>query len=567
MSKKKNKKEIPAKKVAAKKNSDMFTRTERWLDERKSWTGIVITVLSLVFSLLMFNAKISIGHDDALYIEAAKEYADNFFSYFYTANAPFYMILMSLPVKLLGINVIALKLFSVVFFVLSIYFLYRAFVNRIPHLILVGSLLLFAINWMALEYASLTYTEALYLMMQALFFWVMNTLAAKVWNDEEESIARLFKKHMGLWLVFGIMFYLLYFTRTVGIAAIAVFPVAMVVFKKYKAAILGTLSALVFTGIFEGLKRVIWAAAPTVSSNQGDILFQKDPYDPSQGTEDLAGFIERFWGNIQVYMSSRFWEILGFRDDPSEFIASLAVITVIPLLVGLIMAVKRKDLFILLPGLYTGALLALTFIVLQVQWGQGRLVMVFIPLISIVGMYFFYRLFSSDNLKSFQIIFYLMIAVFLFTGVKSTLGKVKENLPVAKANLLKGDEFAGYTDDWKNYLKMSKWCADSLPANSLVACRKAPMSFVYGRGKKFYGVYTASETANADSLMAQLKSAGVTHVIVANLRINPKSSQAGIINTIHRWLKPIADKYPESLEFVRQEGTDEESVLYKFNYK
>jgi hypothetical protein len=160
-----------------------------------------------------------------------------------------------------------------------------------------------------------------------------------------------------------------------------------------------------------------------------------------------------------------------------------------------------------------------------------------------------------------------MAAVFLFTGFKTTLGKIKTNIPVAKANLMKGDKFAGYTDDWKNYLKLSEWCADSLPPEALVACRKAPMSFVYGKGKLFYAVYRGDETANADSIVAMLKRDKVTHVILANLRVNPKSSQQGIINTVHRLLKPIVDKYPESLEFVRQEGTSEESVLYKFNFK
>ncbi len=566
-----SKKNKPAKAAPVKKalntQKDLFTRLNDYLDARKGMWGIGITALSLILSLCMFNAKISIGHDDALYIEAAKSYADNFFTYFYTANAPLYMILMALPVKIWGVNVIVLKIFSLVFFVLSIWLLYRAFVNRVPHIILFTSLLLFAGNWMALEYASLTYTEAMYLMMQALFFWIANKLTSRLEKEESANLGELIKNHWLWWVLLGVIFYLLYFTRTVGIGALAVLPLVFLITRKVKPALIAGVSMVLFTGIFEVLKRVIWSGAPTVSSNQSDILFQKDPYDASQGTEDLAGFIDRFWGNIQVYLSSRLWEILGFRPEPSEVIASLAVLTIIPLVGGLLIAFRKKDSYILNAVLYTAALLSITFLVLQVQWGQGRLVMVFVPLISMVGMYFFYQLFSTENLKGFQFVFMIMAAIFVFTGYKSTLNKIKVNIPIAKANLIKGDKFAGYTDDWVNYLRMSEWCADSLPPNALVACRKAPMSFVYGKGKPFYAIYRGDETANADTIIAQLKRDKVTHVILANLRVNPKSSQAGIINTVHRFLKPIVDKYPMSLEMVRQEGTSEEAVLYKFNFQ
>jgi hypothetical protein len=63
------------------------------------------------------------------------------------------------------------------------------------------------------------------------------------------------------------------------------------------------------------------------------------------------------------------------------------------------------------------------------------------------------------------------------------------NIPVIKKNL-KGDKYYGYTPDWQNFLKCSEWAADSLPDSALVASRKAPMSFVYGNGKKFFPIYS-----------------------------------------------------------------------------
>jgi hypothetical protein len=375
---------------------------------------------------------------------------------------------------------------------------------------------------MALEYASLTYTEAMFLMVQAWFLWMANKMFDRSVMDEQYSNWQLLRNYWKQWLLLGLAFYTLYFTRTVGVGAAVVVPLVFLIYRKIKLAVIATMVMAVSAGVFEGLKRVVWAGAPTIKSNQSDILFQKDAYDASKGTEDFAGFIDRFIGNTMQYLSSRFWEILGFRADSSTPIESLTVITLLPLLIGLIIAIRKRQYIIALTTFYLGILLGITFLVLQISWGQGRLVMVFVPLIAIVGMYTFYELFKLKSFKGGQIFFVMMLGVFLFVGMKTTLGKIKDNVPIAKSNLVKGDKFAGYTDDWRNYLELSEWCADSLPPQSLVACRKAPMSFVYGKGMRFYGVYRGNGQTDADSLLAELKKAKVTHVIFANLRINPK---------------------------------------------
>ena len=91
-----------------------------WMEDFLSKNANILLGIILAFSVLLcgllFDFKISIGHDDALYLEGSWRYAQNFFGYFYSANAPLYVILMSLPIKLFGLNLGLLKLFSVFFF-------------------------------------------------------------------------------------------------------------------------------------------------------------------------------------------------------------------------------------------------------------------------------------------------------------------------------------------------------------------------------------------------------------------------------------------------------------------
>jgi len=128
-----------------------------------------------------------------------------------------------------------------------------------------------------------------------------------------------------------------------------------------------------------------------------------------------------------------------------------------------------------------------------------------------------------------------------------------------------GDLYYGYTPDWVNYLKMSRYCGDSLSANSLVACRKAPMSFVYGRGRKFYGIYSVI-SSDPDTVLNFFKRENVTHVILASLRRDPKREDGNVINTIHRMIAPIDQKYPGKLVMIKQIGDAEPAYLYRINY-
>lgn len=543
--------------------NSLFVRVDNYLGKRHKLIGLLMTALALLMSLLMFDAKISTGLDDSTYIQQGFEYSKDFFNHFFTSQAPFYAMVLALPIAIFGINIVALKLISVVFFVTSVYILYRAFRHRVSWLVLFSALLIYATNSNALQYASLTYTEALYVLIQALFVWVSLILISRLENDK--PVKETISSHWKMLAIMATLFYFLFFTRTVGISAIVIFGAFYLLRKEWK---LLTIVPSFMVGaylVFEGIKKMIWSNVDQFST-QSKILFQKDAYDATQGNEDFSGFITRLLENANQYFSSRFYEILGFREHPSEWNFGLMVLTVAPIIIMLVMALRKKDKVQLFNTLFIGGICGFTFLALQTSWGQARYIMILIPFIFIAIFGLMHQVFSKENMRFYQ--FFALIVVLIFVGRNFSFswGLAQKNIPIAKKNLFEGDNYAGYTPDWVNFLKMSEWCSTNLPDSTLVASRKAPMSFLYANGKEFYPIWRTTPNPDPDSTLNAFRTAGVTHVIVGSLRVNVKSSQAGIINTVHRVLQPIQEKYPGKLELVHQIGDYEQAQLLKINY-
>lgn len=560
MSKKKNLKKIEPKKVIDSTNKLSFLdRFNNWLVKNENVLFISTIFLSAILCFINFDVKLSIGHDDALYIEGGFNYAKNFWGYYYTANAPLYVMFLALPISIWGMNLIILKIFSVLFFLGSTSILYFAFRKRLPLVVLFPVFLIISTNWYLIEFASLTYTECFYMFMASIFISVLFKSLDKL-SENGDNLVKLWPQL----LLLSFMLFVLAFTRNIAVVAILAVALLFLIRKYWKSAIL---VVLLFFGIrsgYDALRNTIWGSQGQFS-NQMEIILRKEAYNPAAGLEDFDGFTNRFVENNVIYLSGRFYEIIGTKEELSEYKPALSVITIILLVLSLIVAFRNKNYYLLGALLYTGSILGATFFALQTSWGQGRFVMIHVPFI-LLGFFFLgYTLLNGEKTKSASWLYVLIILFFAYPGLSKSISLGKKNITTLKKNLA-GDVFAGYTDDYKNYLKLSQWCADSLPKNSVVACRKAPMSFVYGKGMQFEGIYEANEQTLPDSVLKRLHLSKITHVILANIRVNPKmpaNEQGGYVNTVHRLVYPIQDR----LEFVKQEGQSEPSILFKINYK
>lgn len=536
-------------KAQSRNSSQPFAKTEQWLAGISGQIMYWILGAGIVFAFLLFNARI-LETDDGLYIESGFYYAQNFFGYYFTSSAALYVMFLALPIALFGINVLLLKSLSIVFYAVGMYFLFRSFNGKAPSIIFLPAFAITALNTTILSYASLTFTESFFMMLQSIFFFVFLRQLGKESVELQQP-----QKNLYGWLLVGMTLILLSLTKNIAVAAVGAAAAYFLFFKQYKNAATVIAAYAIFWLATGFLKNLLWGdLAGNQYGGQSRMLLLKNPYDPNSGTESIGGFVDRFFGNAQIFLSSRFMEILGLRGENSQPDLLITLIVAAVILFGLYRMMAKREKVLLTASIYAIVVSLATFIALHTSWGQTRYIMIFTPFFLMTIFYGFYDLAKKYNTPFVRVIFVGAVAGLFVVNVASTMRAANTNLPTLQKNL-QGDTFAGYPDEWANYLRLSQWCADSLEANSLVACRKPSVSFIYGRGKSFQGIYQVP-SQDPDTLLQQLKRPGTTHIILDN-----------IAGTVYRYMSIIEKKYPGSFVPIRQIGYNQSAAyLFKINY-
>lgn len=559
--------------VLIKNPTTLYDKFENWAIKNDKKLFYFLIGLSLFLSFISFNARISEAHDDALYLEGGWRFVNEFPKYFYTQNAPLYPLFLGFLIKIMGFKLIIFKLFSLVFNVLGVVLFYKALKGKVPAVIFIPVAIFQAANHLIIYYASMTFTEAFYFFLQGLFFYYSVKIIETVFKDGVQL-----KPQLKLWLLFGLSMFLMGTAKSSAIVVVPAVLLFFIIYKNFKAAGMSLLAYLSFKIPYELIIKLVWGNQNQFKG-QSKILLQKDPYNSSLGSEDTAGFIQRFFDNCNLYIGKRFYQLLGWRDenvafDPEktnfEHFGYVTLITVATILVGFWLLFKQKNKLMVLLTLFTGAQAFLSFVILQARWDQPRIVLVCMPVFLILMLYVIYN-FTKKQTGMGQPLYFVIVLLIVGSVCMSSFKRGFKNIPIVSKNL-KGDRYFGYTPDWQNFLKCSEWCADSLPNTTLVASRKAPMSFVYGKGKKFFPIYsiikkdTATQQSNPDSALAFFQKNKVTHVMLGSLRLDPNNPNAGFINTVHNIMQPIAIKYPQKLKLVHTEGQFEDTQVYEIIY-
>lgn len=559
----------PRTETAVATGADLLDRFEDVLKNNSSRIFIGFFILTALLVVGLFDTKISLANDDALYVEGAMGYAKKFFGYSFKANAPLYTMLLGILIKLFGPSLILLKVVSGIFFLVSIYFIYKTFKDRIPYTILFGALIITGTNAMFLTYAGYTYTECFFAMIQVIFLFIVLKLSDKA--EDEDS-----KKVWVYWLYFGLAIIVMYMSRNVAIGAFAAIFAFFLVRMQWKNLLFAVLATVAGIVIWEIIKRSIWGVDANQFDNQYKTMMRKylfNPNDPNNTAETPMGFVRRFWYNTEIYFGERFWELVGWIKENTKIppmenakLNFVTLFTIALMLIGFVFAWIKKNKAVLLATLYFASLCGVTFLSLHTEWAQARLVMIYFPYIFIAIFYGLWCLFKTKQLKGVQILFFVGVLAFMIPNLVLTLGKLPGNIRVLSKNI-GGDEFYGYTPDLKNFFKASRWCARNLPEGSYVASRRAPMSFMYGDFKEFYPVYSIP-SEDPDELLEQFRKNKVTHVLLAELRVDPKRYIPGrFISTLHRFVYKISEKYPTVFELVHEEGNVEQAQVYKIHYE
>lgn len=463
-----------------------FEKTETFLSGKMNLVFLACMLLTLVFSLLLFDIRFSLAGDDSAYVARAWDLVHHFT--FPSFQGPLYPIILSPVVAITGISAVPLKSLSVLFMFGFVWFFYKAFRNRIPALLLALSMVLLSVNPFLLYYSSQTYTEAFFLFLQSVFLFAFFILFAD--EGESKSNGKLLRDH----LIVAACVLSLGLTRPIGFAAALVIPLYFLLKERWKDILLFLLSFVLITAAFPGLKFLLWGKTDLMFTGQAGSFMAKNFYNPAAGNEDLAGYAGRLIHNSNFYISSTVYTFLGLRPagDSSGGSAWLTILTIL-LFLGLMVMVFKKNSYLLFTGIYLAVSLPGIFVITQTMWIQDRYLISYFPLIILVLLSFFYYIFCVKAWSKLQVLLPVMAVILVLISLKISAGEI------TKARQIH-NKYSGLSPDWENYCRISEWCSQNLPENTLVACRKPSVSFIYGKGKTFLGI-TKLIQYPADSLL------------------------------------------------------------------
>ncbi len=542
--KKVNTKYKAAKAFSSSKKSGSAGRLNAW-----GWCWVAVS-LYLLFSFFTFSLRVSEGGDDSTYIIRALMLLKE--GQFPSYQGPLYPAVLSLFLLPFGFSLGLLKISSWIFLTAALVLFFKAFHNKVSNLALRGTILMLVVNHHFLYFASQTYSEAFFMMLQGLFVLMVLDLIKN-------------RPHSFGWtnnVKLAFLIFLLALTRTIGIAALPALLTYFLFRRQYKDGLIVTLVLSAFILVFLTLKFYIWELSP-LAGGQVQSLLYRNPYHSSLGNETFGGFLMRFVGNANSYLSKHFIIMVGLKPALSLTQQPWVTFLLFMFFFTGLTRFMRKNLSLLFIGFYLLFLLGATFFSLQTLWDQSRLIMPYFPF---MVLFLSETFVSYTTLSGYKIIRKLPLLILALCFSLSLAQTLRQTDFSAIGKQLSGNRYYGYTPDWENYLKMAEYISRELPRESYVACRKPNMARIYGRGKPFHGIYTLP-TQDPDSLLGLLKDAGVTHILAAHLRKNPRYNSGQIINTVHRYINIIAQKYPNVFILRMAMGSTESAGLFEIDYE
>jgi len=475
------------------------------------YTGMFLTLL---LSFLLFDTKVSLGGDDSGYMQTAWDFIHKF--KFPDFQAPLYPLTLSLFVLIFGFKIVIMKIFSLLCILISMYLFYKSFSKKLPAFLFSVIFILLSINAFLLYYSSQTYSEAFYILVQAIIFWFA------LRKIEPDAIVNDNWKY---YFFLGLILFLAPLSRNVGFGAIGGFFI-FYLFQKKKLNVLYLVGGFAAGYFFLALLKFIFIGHNTSQLNsQGNAIFYKDYFNPAKGNEDFNGFVQRFIDNSNLFFSKHFYNLLGFRIGNLEINPLLTIFTWLAFAVTGIWSIFKNKITFLVSA-YTLVMCSVTFIALQKQWDQSRMIIIYLPFFLIMVfslVYFILQIKWLNRVRFLLLIFSLFI---FYTTFKYTISKASEQRLVLMHNL-SGNKYYGYTPDWVHFFEMSSWVGKNIPKEDKVASRKSSMSFIFSEGREFYSIFKVP-MQNVDTSLVELEHTEgnllyINYYEVGQKRINPSA--------------------------------------------
>ena len=552
-----------AKQQSAKRREEKKQPKQQLYDRLNFWFGqhgtswlVAVLAIALLCSLLSFDVKPSADGDDTSYVLSAMNIV-------HTGKLPVgfrtpgYPIVLSLVIGIFGIHLVLLKATSLLFFLGIIVSLFLVFRNRLEPVVLSFLLLLVALNPLFLKYSHQTFSEMLFTL---LLIWTMHMILQA---SDQDSVTRTM---LGAALTM-VCFYIRIAGATVAGAALLLFAYQ----RRWKQLVI---FAIVCAALYSPMKLYEWNSGSS-AFGQASILMLKNPYNAMEGMETFGGFVDRFINNIINQSNYQIPNALGipmpkelapaFGEFLPDASALLGILVSAIVLIGCIVPMRRqtKSTMAFL-GFFVLLYVAFISVVLQNIFATPRMILPIVPYL-LLGIFEGCRILGNRlaQVKSLESVSARAKTFVAFVGIglvlANTIGterSIEENYPVLKANL-GGDEFAGFTEDWTNYLRASLWIKSNIPLQSTgIICRKPELFLIYAGNYNVYGAYKIDQT-DPDTILAKWKSLQMTHLLLDNFQWS---------NTLYRYVLPVVNKYPKIFRMLHQEGTEYPSYVFSINY-
>ena len=495
----------------------LFERINSFLDRHLNGIFWATFVITLFLGILLFDIRFSLTGDDSAYVIRAFDFIHHFL--FPGFQGPLYPIVLSPLIAVFGINPVPLKSLSILFMLGFIYFIYKAFKNRIPALLLTAMLILVSLNSFILYYASQTYSEAFFMFLEALAFWIFFTFFI---DDRQQQSFGVQMRHQ---IILALCILCLGITRSIGFSAVLAVFVYFILQRQWKNLVGFIVAFIVIMAIFQGFKYLLWGDSGFQFNEQGERLMYKDYYTPALGNEDFHGYFHRLIVNSNCFLSNNLYTLLGFRGEEVTPVLypSLTVLTYLILFSSVIL-VFRKNKYLLFTGVYVLIFLVNTFIILQTMWGQTRLIIPYFPFIILMLFAFFYNLFRFKRLLFLEGFLLVIILIVFGLTLKTTITSVNYTRQI-------NSRYYGLTPGWENYCKASEWASKNLSQNAVIACRKPSISFIYGNGRRFYGI-TQIKSYSENSLLQNWQEKGSHYYLISASSLEQKTFPEDLFNVL-----------------------------------
>jgi len=286
----------------------------------------------------------------------------------------------------------------------------------------------------------------------------------------------------------GLLVFLTSLSKNIGIVIWMAILLFLLLQKRYRMSMYITGSYLLFFLLFIIYRKLVWETGTGGVEGQFSEILLKNPYNQAEGYEDFGGMVVRFFENARLYLSKHFMIGIGLHDPVSTDKSWFVTLIIAGLLIMAFVYAIKRDKVMSFISIYVGGALAATFIALQTTWDQMRMVVIYLPMMLVVISWGLLQLSTRKGYGFLQVVLVGLLLLVFFRTLGQTFEKTKQNRDVLVQNL-KGNMYYGFTPDWQNYLRMSEWAGENLPEDVMVASRKPSMSFIYSKGKDFYGIY------------------------------------------------------------------------------